>query len=234
MTSTSVRAVLLGLPVTRLAHFTPARNLPHILEDGMIRSSKDLADNAPESFSPTDRARYDAHPGHVCCSFEYPNVYYLRQARQKPEYANYPDWVCLLLDRKIIERDDTLFSGCNAARAGGAHLQPGGDALAGLWDNPSRPQGWSRGNRHHPAVPTDIQSEALVPGPILLSDVHAIVVEDAATAADLYGTLARWGRGPERLRWKVAPAFFDVNGLVGKLRNGGTIEERDWTPEGAA
>ncbi len=30
------------LPLTRLTHFTPAKNLYHIVQEGMIRSSKDL------------------------------------------------------------------------------------------------------------------------------------------------------------------------------------------------
>src|SRR4051812_4653847 len=117
------------LPFTRLAHFTPALNLLPILRDGSIRSSKDLADNTPESFTPTDHARLDEHPDHLCCSFEYPNVYYLRQARQKAHLRNYPDWVCLLIDPALITQPDTLFCGCNAARGYGAHIREGGEAL---------------------------------------------------------------------------------------------------------
>ncbi|MGY1615917.1 DarT ssDNA thymidine ADP-ribosyltransferase family protein [Geodermatophilus sp. SYSU D00691] len=233
MSEPTVAEVLAGLAVTRLAHFTPARNVPGILKDGMIRSSKDLADAAPESFSPTDRQRFDAHPDHVCCSFEYPNVYYLRQARAKPEYTNYPDWACLLINRRVVERDGTLFCGCNAAKGWGGYLRPGGTALADLWADPSIPVGYHRGPNHHPAVPTDMQAEVLVPGPILLSDVHAIVVKDAATAAELFATYQRWDLTPERLEWRIAPSFFAVNALVTRVRNGGTIEEIGWEPEGA-
>jgi hypothetical protein len=233
VTEPPVGQVLAGLPVTRLTHFTPMRNIPGILGDGMIRSSKNLADKAPESFSPTDRERFDAHPDHVCCSFEYPNVYYLRQARAKSEYVNYPDWACLLIEPSVIERDGTLFCGCNAARGRGGYLRPGGQALADLWADPSVPMGIGRGRAHHPAVPTDLQAEVLVPGPILLSDVRAIVVQDAAIAAEMYATYAKWDLAPERLEWRVAPSFFGVAALVTRVRNGGTIEEVDWRPEGA-
>lgn len=104
----AVSQALDQLGVTRLAHFTPSKNLPHILRDGMIRSSKDLAENAPEYFSPTDRERFDQHPDKVCCSFQYPNGYYLAKARGKTEFSNYPDWVCLLLDIQLAERPGTF------------------------------------------------------------------------------------------------------------------------------
>jgi len=55
-TKPSARQTLANCRATRLAHFIPARNLPHILSDDAIRSSKDLADDAPDHFNPTDRA----------------------------------------------------------------------------------------------------------------------------------------------------------------------------------
>jgi hypothetical protein len=62
MTELSVASALARRPTTRLAHFTPARNVIPILSDGLIRSSKDLADNAPDQFSPTDHDRFDNFP----------------------------------------------------------------------------------------------------------------------------------------------------------------------------
>jgi len=230
MSSLSVREARAQLKFSRLAHFTPARNIWHIAEDGAIRSSKDLADNAPEYFDPTDRERFDRHPEMVCCSFEYPNGYYLAQARNKPEYANYRDWICLLLDPALVERPGALFCGWNAARGSGAYLLEGGAALLDCFANPSKPGGYSRGSRHHPGAASDLQAEVLVPGPIELPRIQAVVVPNTETALNLYGVLHRQNLGPHRFRWAVAPVFFTRDRLSQRIRFGGTIEETEWTP----
>jgi hypothetical protein len=230
MTEITVADALSRLRVRRLAHFTPARNIWHILEDGEIRSSKDLADRAPEYFSPTDRQRFDQNPDKVCCSFEYPNGYYLAKAKANPEFQNYPEWICFLLDIDLILRPGTLFCGCNAAKGGGCYVTPGGQALLDCFANPSRPMGWPRGSNHHPGAATDVQAEALVPGPIALSHVRAIVVRSDGLAQELYGDLDRYGLDPGRCRWMVAPVFFNKSTLSNRVRYGGVIEETVWTP----
>jgi hypothetical protein len=217
------------LPLTRLAHFTPARNLYHIVQEGMIRSSKDLADNAPDYFTPTDRERFDRHPDKICCSFEYPNGYYLSEARRKTESTNYPDWACLLLDAKLILRPGTLFCGCNAARSNGAYLREGGQALLDCYAAVARPDDrGSRGPRHHPGAATDLQAEALVPGPVDLSYLRGIVVPSEDDALQLYGVLSRHDLDPERFRWVLAPGFFNRNILSNYVRFGGTLVEETW------
>jgi hypothetical protein len=229
MTETiTVSEALAQRGVTRLAHFTPSKNLPHILRDGMIRSSKDLADNAPEYFSPTDRERFDRHPHKVCCSFQYPNGYYLAKARAKREFLNYPDWVCLLLDIRLAERHGTLFSVCNAAKGSGAYLEPGGDAVLACFA-PTVFE-WIRGERHHPQAATDLQAEVLVPGPVELSHLYGIVVPSAEAAANEYGRLGTLGVNRDGLRWIIAPVFFNRTLLSSRLRFGGPIEEEDWSP----
>jgi hypothetical protein len=230
MSQVSVAEALMRLALTRLAHFTPALNLWHIAEEGMIRSSKDLADNAPQYFTPTDHERLDQHPDMVCCSFEYPNGYYLSEARQKPEFINYPDWVCLLLDAELVLRPGTLFSGCNAAAVGGEYLRAGSQALLDCYADVAWPKTqWSRGPRHHPGAATDLQAEALVPGPVDLSHLRGIVVPSDGDARQLYGTLSRYGLGAERFRWVVASGFFNRNTLSNYVRFGGTLSETTWT-----
>jgi hypothetical protein len=226
--TTTVSEALDQLGVTRLAHFTPSKNLPHILRDGMIRSSKDLADNAPEYFSPTDRARFDQQPDKVCCSFQYPNGYYLAKARGKKELLNYPDWVCLLLDIQLAERPGSLFSVCNAAKGSGAYLKPGGQAVLECFA--PTVGGWSRREWHHPQAPTDLQAEVLVPSPIELSHLYGIVVPSAEAAANEYGRLGTLGVNRDGLRWIIAPVFFNRDQLSTRLRFGGSIEEQDWSP----
>lgn len=226
---TSIEKALKQVRLTRLAHFTPAKNLPHIVSQGFIRSSKDLADNAPEFFDPTDRERFDAHPDHVCCSLEFPNGYYLAKARAKPGFQNFPDWVCLLLDVSLIQRTGVLFSPCNAATGSGIYLATGGEALLACYSTPSVPGGWSRGAAHHPGASTDLQAEALVPGPIALSHLVGIVVPSDAAATNELARLKLLGADTEGLSWVVAPTFFRRNELSNRLRFGGSkIEERPW------
>jgi hypothetical protein len=233
MTVFDVSVARARIPLKRLAHFTPAHNLWHIISDGEIRSSKDLADNAPDYFSPTDIERFDQHPEMVCCSFEYPNAYYLFHARRKASFINYPDWVCLLLDVNLIERRGTLFSSCNAAKGRGGYLSVGGQALLDCYATVTTPGGFERGPNHTPAAATDLQAEALVPGPIPVSAIRGIVAPSAADAQQLYGVLERHGRGPERFRWLVVPTFFDRNLLSSRLRSGMTIDEIEWNPPSA-
>lgn len=226
----TVETALAQLGITRLAHFTPAKNLPSIIRDGMLRSSKDLAANAPEYFDPTDLERFDQHPEKLCCSFEFPNGYYLARARAKPQFTNYPDWVCLLLDVSLLKRTGALFSPCNASTASGAYTLPGGDALLTCYAPTTSHGPWKRQPNHHPQAPTDLQAEALVPAPVELSHLHGIVIPSQEAAVNEFGRL-RWLRlDAKRLNWIVAPAFFDRERLSSCLRFGGAIEESVWIP----
>jgi hypothetical protein len=226
---TSVRDAISVIGITRLAHFTPSKNLPHIISDELIRSSKDLADNAPDYFDPTDRERFDQHPDKLCCSMQFPNGYYLAQAREKPVFTNYPDWVCLLLDVTLLERPGTLFSPCNAAKARGAYLKPGGDALMACYAPVSQPGSWIRGANHHRGAPTDLQAEALVPAPVELSHLEAIVVPSETAAMNEAGRLDQLGMSSAGISWLVSAIFFDRNALSSRIRFGGRIDEKIWT-----
>lgn len=220
------------LAVTRLTHFTPAMNLFHIAEDGVIRSSKDLAENAAEYFTPTDIKRLDQHPDMICCNFEYPNGYYLSDACRKPEFTNYPDWVCLLLDAELVLKPGTLFCGCNSAFAGGAYIRSSGQALLDCFADTAQPKTqYTRRSRHHPGAATDLQAEALVPGPVDLSHLKGIVVASSGAARQLCGDLSRYDLRPERFRWLVAPVFFDRDILSNRVRFSGIIAETLWTPD---
>lgn len=216
---------------TRLVHFTPARNLSHILRDGRLRSSKDLAERAPQQFSPTDRQRFDAHPDHLCCSFEYPNAYYRHQAGQKAEYVNYPNWVILCLEKDLVLRPGALFCGCNAATAGGSYLRPGPQALADCWANPSIPQGLIRRATHLATTPTDLQAEVLIPGPVPLSAVTGIIVAGEAVAREQQGILRRIHIDPDQIVWRVAPVLFDKFSLTAHIHGGRVPVETIWTPD---
>jgi hypothetical protein len=225
-----VASVLATLPVTRLVHFTPAMNLFSILRDGEIRPSDDLEGDEQPHFTATDRQRIDGHPEHVCCSFEYPNAYYQAQARTKNDFVNYPQWVCLILDVNLVLRDGVLFYPCNAAKGWGQHGGTGPQHLLNMWANPSKVGGYRRKPRHHPAVPTDVQSEVQIPGAIPLSAVKAIVAESAEHCQDLYGTLDAHQLVPGRFDWRFAPLFYDRQGLAAAIHSGAIPPEYLWPP----
>ena len=214
--------------VTRLAHFTPSLNLRHIIEDGRITSSRDLAENAPEYFSPTDRERFDGHPDKICCTFQYPNAYYLDQARRRPEYTNYPDWVCVLLSPVLVARPGALFSPRNAAAGRGSHLRAGLEGLESCFAE--RVGGYTRKHRHLAGAATDLQAEVLVPGPINTSFITAVVVSGAEQAAQEFSRLRMFGLRPERFVWTVSPELFDKNELRRRIHEGVPIVPAPWTP----
>jgi hypothetical protein len=226
--TSDLAATAAALAFTRLVHFTPARNLAHILRDGQLRSSKELAEVAPEQFSPTDKERFDRHPDHLCCSFEYPNAYYRDIAGRKPEHVNYPNWVILTLAKALVLKPGALFCGCNAAKSGGVHLKPGAKALADCWANPSIPAGRPRTPAHLVSTPTDLQAEALIPGPVPLSEVTGIIVASGDVAAEQQAILRRIYIDPEQLPWKVAPVLFQKLGLTRAIQSGTQPEETPW------
>jgi hypothetical protein len=228
--SDTVAQALVDVALQRVAHFTPSKTLFHIAQDGQIVSSKELAALAPEYFDPTDVERFDRHPDMTCVSFTYPNGYYLAQARTKPQFARFPDWVCLMLTPSILTRPGVLFSPCNAAKANGAYAQPGAAALRRCFADPSV-LGYSRGPGHNPQAATDLQAEALIPGPIPLSDILAIVVPSAEAAGEDYARLDVGGLNPERFNWVVSPSIFDRNELSNAIRRGRSIEETIWLPQ---
>ncbi|MFI7318759.1 DarT ssDNA thymidine ADP-ribosyltransferase family protein [Streptomyces venezuelae] len=224
----SLQQALIQTKATRLAHFTPARNLYHILQDGAIRSSKDLADGAPDHFDPTDRERFDRNPDKICCTFQFPNGYYLAQARSKPDFQNYPDWVCLFLDVDLALRPGTLFAPCNAAKQNGTLLKPGAPALLDCFAATS--DGWTRGSRHLPGAATNLQAEVLVPGPIDLRHVQAVTVPSMEAAETEWARLTMLNADPGRFSWAVSSVLFDRNELSNRVRYGRPFQEIPWIP----
>lgn len=204
--------------------------LAKILTDGALRGRADLERNATGSLAPTDPDRFDGHPDKICCSFQYPNVYYQNRAAAKPEQRNYEGWVCLLLDPVLASWEGTLFSPYNAAKNRGMHLSPGVDALrscfaAKVGDRVRRPS-------HHPQAPTDLQAEIQVPGPIPLSYVRGMVLKDPTDATNQHlnlrytGDLAR----TVDINWYTSPLLFDKERLRVAIHHGEVEAESRWLP----
>lgn len=215
--------------LSRVVHFTPAKNLHHIVADGQVRPTTDLVELAPEYFAPTDTIRLDDHPNLTCVSFTYPNPFYFETARGKQAFKRFPDWVCLLINAEVLTRDGTLFSPCNAAKRRGAFLMPEMDGLARCFASPTV-LNYERMQSHHRLCATDLQAEALVPGPIPLSDVTAIVIPTVAAARNGYARLNAADLKPDRFNWVVAPKMFVKSSLANAIQRGLVIEETAWVP----
>lgn len=218
--------------VTRLCHFTPSRNLPHILRDRAIRSTKHLSSDVRACYTATDLKRLDQHPDHVCCTIEYPNAYYFRQARQQPDHSPFPDWVILLLDATLASLPGVEFCTGNAARAYGSTAEPGepgflamyADTVAGV-----RGRVFHRRSTHLARVPTDLQAEVLIPGPISTGYLLGVGVRDDAQAMRELTALAQLEVVEAAdLDFVLAPTCFDADSLTTAVHAGTSPREVGW------
>ena len=77
----AIRLAAITRGITRLCHLTPSKNLVHIATDptGVLASDELAADNKA-TFNPVDHQRLDGFQNHICCSIQYPNAWYLRNA----------------------------------------------------------------------------------------------------------------------------------------------------------
>ena len=210
------RARLRG--ITRLCHFTPSRNLGHIVHDsrGLLASEHLLEDNV-SVFNPTDRERIDGHRGHVCCSVQYPNAWYFRSARNKEQI--FPDWVVLLLSPHYLWQEGTKFCQRNAATAHGQLVREGLDAFDALFDKVVEgSQTYRRGSLHPDFLPTDEQAEILIPDRVERSDVLGIAVQSKAQRKRELVRIELMGMNAPTLL--VVPEFYDPERLSQMLRNG--------------
>lgn len=163
--------------VTRLCHFTPSRNLAHIIADGRgIVASRSLSTEARAIFNPTDLKRLDGHQHCVCCSVEYPNAWYFRTARGKEPI--FKDWVVLIISADALRLPDVKFCKRNAAAGYGQHVRAGKQGFDAMYVSDVAGAGgtYRRSSSHHPAVPTDQQAEVLIPDLVPLAMIMGVAV----------------------------------------------------------
>ncbi len=214
--------------ITRLVHFTPSSNLPHILGDGGLRPVQDLSTDSAAAYRVTDAARRDGHPETTCCSIEYPNTFYYKTVAERAAATVYPDHAMLLLDPQLLEREGVLFYERNASAAA-AVARTGPDGLRSLYNQSivgARGITFSRSVQHDRACPTDIQAEVQIPGFIPLSAVRGIVAPSLALARQEFGRLERVGSHPASLTWIESADLFDKNAVEGAVRRGRPTIER--------
>lgn len=212
--------------ITRLCHFTESRNLAymHAGSDAILPTS-DLVRTQWALFTPTDIERFDGHLDKICCSIEYPNVWYFEKARGNQPI--FPDWVVLLIDPSKLWVDGTVFCPCNASKNRGAHIEPGYRAFQGLFAA-SVFTGQKRSATHLPCSPTDDQAEVLLRGPVSLASLLGVGVFDEAQAKREFARLRQLGYDPARFRWVIAPHFYQKNQLSAAIRRGQRPAETRW------
>ena len=213
--------------ITRLCHFTPARNLAHIITDprGLL-ATQHLQKDERTIFNPTDIQRLDGHPDHICCSIQYPNAWYFRKAREKEHL--FPDWVVLLIRSSYLWLPGTKFCPRNAAAGGGYAVSESTDAFEALF---ATNIDGAYGNRYSrekkaPCIPTDDQAEVLIPDQVCREDIMAIAVKDKSQAKSEIVRLKMLDVSIPPI--VIAPIFFNASLLSTSLRKGNFPTEEEY------
>ncbi len=208
--------------VTRLCHFTQSRNLAHILGDcgGILSRSRLENENLPHN--PTDPDRWDGCEDLICCSLEFPNVYYFAKVREQDHL--FKDWVVLLIKPDFIWMPGTKFCPCNAAKQRGTYIGEGYGAFISLFANTAPGITFTRPSRHLACAATNVQAEVLVPDPIPLDDITAIAVadEEQAKREICRATLQGLSIDKDIL---VVPDFYRTTGLARTIQSGNRVNE---------
>jgi ssDNA thymidine ADP-ribosyltransferase, DarT len=232
--SAAIRAEAERREISRLAHFTPTRNLVHIAtsEDG-LKSTKMMSEEERKHFNQQDLRRLDRHPDHISCTIEFPNAYYYRNKRRdaRGEERLFPDWVCLLLSPTHLWAETTRFCPHNAAGWGGTQVSEGLECFMSMFaEEIKAPQDTWRRQSHPACCTTDVQAEVLVHRQVPREDILGIVVESPEQAADTYVKLEQLEAPVDALPISVCPEFFVPPRLARELREGRLPAEAAWHP----
>jgi hypothetical protein len=216
--------------VTRLCHFTPSRNLPHIAEGKIgILATAHLRTNERAVLNPTDESRWDGWLSHVCCSIEYPNAWYLVKAQANERL--FQDWVILMLAPRYIWHSETHFCPRNSAAQGGSLVRSGFAAFQSVYaDRVVGAYGRTRTRdpRMLSCCPTDDQAEVLVKDRIDFADIQKVIVRDNAQAKREVLRMRLTGLGDTAYKIVVVPDLFDPYLVSSSIRQGIRPHETTW------
>lgn len=213
--------------ITRLCHFTQSRNLAHIFDDPYGLCSTRTLQECDMPHNPTDPERLDGRDDLVCCSVQYPNVFYFDRVRNKEPF--FKDWVVLFIDPKYLWASETNFCPRNAAAGCGRYIAQGYQTFQSLFANSVNGAGDRIFNRQTTRLigsPTDIQAEVLVKDPIPLESIIGIVVESNEQAQR---EICRFDlQGISIYKEKdiyVVPQFFNKSILPNMIQRGIRVKE---------
>lgn len=166
--------------ITRLCHFTPSRKLSHILAGGKgILSSACLEREEQDIYEPTDIKRLDGQKSHICCSIEYPNLWYYDKVKNKDEL--FKEWVIILIKPYYLWKEGTKFCNRNASAKCGKYISKDFSGFKDMFNEAIEGSGnrvIKRGSNHLSCCPTDNQAEVLIPDCIGIDDLIGVVVRD--------------------------------------------------------
>ncbi|MCL2703857.1 MAG: DUF4433 domain-containing protein [Defluviitaleaceae bacterium] len=181
--------VLKARGVSRLCHFTKFQSLTHIIPsaDGILASGSIRSDTK----NVIDTERYDGELDHVCCSIEYPNSWFLKDAIQKNTDVIFRDWVVLYIELGILRKRDTKFCPCNASTGRGMYIT---DDINALFENPVRcKRVFHRSANMLSCCPTDGQAEILIKDNIPRDYIVGITVGNEDVARRIYAMFKTYG-----------------------------------------
>lgn len=207
--------------INRLCHFTKAKNLTYILEElnGILASElipahiKDI----------NDENRLDNKLDYICCSVEYPNIYYLDRIKDNDKL--FKEWIILSINPKIIVDTPCLFSQVNAATEYGKYIEGGRVGFSKLYSqviNTSK-RTITRENTTLKACPTDIQAEVLVKKFIPKEYINAVIVQNESEGKKQHFKLKMLGLD-KSIEIIVAPELFEKESYS-KIRHGIKLKE---------
>ena len=202
--------------ITRLCHFNKSKNLGHILNgfEGILAT-----DMLPKLYKEVnDNSRFDGKSEYVCCSIQYPNVFYLN--RIKDNCKLFKDWVILSIDTSIIEESNTLFCKVNAATENGNFIKSGKIGFRELFEEVvvTNKRSISRTSYLPSSCPTDLQAEVMILKKIEKNFIKEIIVPTEQQAKEEAIRMSILGvKNPPLI--KICKELFDRD-LSDKLRKG--------------
>jgi hypothetical protein len=229
-----IRLETLNRGITRLCHFTPSRNFIHMAtsDTPMIYPTSKLVEKMESPYTPCDEKRLDGNLEWVCCSVEYPNVWYMDQVKSRE--AIFKEYLVLCLNPKYLWSPGTTFFARNAAASPRAKNKTGVHAFGLLFsESVDGAQGrtFSRTMNFLSACPTDNQAEVQVPKAIPFRDVLKVLVPTVERAESESKRVDLAGGDPERIKFVVAPDVFDKYKLTASIRAGIRPTETAWSRE---
>ncbi|MGL5652469.1 MAG: DarT ssDNA thymidine ADP-ribosyltransferase family protein [Paraclostridium sp.] len=210
--------------ITRLCHFTKSKNLAHILNsfDGILAT-----DMLPDFYKEVnDKSRFDGKKDYICCSIQYPNVFYLYQVKDNCKL--FKDWIILSIDPKVILTSNILFCKVNAATESGKFIKQGIEGFNELYEEhiATSKRSISRSFNMPVSCPTDIQAEVMILEKIPREFIKEIIVPTNQQAKEESVRMKVLGvKNPPII--KVCPELFDKN-LCDKLRSGDIPKEIEY------
>ena len=179
-------------------------NLPQMFADGLLDTARGLRTRLGDK---AERLLHDpARLEKFAVGLDYINAsvttsnFELLYARSRSAWQ--VEWVHLVLDLKLLEREDTLFCPVSAAQDFGAHVTSGVAGLQSMFAEQVEP--WTRSGLTK-SEPTHPQAEVLIKGALDLAHVRELLVSSGAIEDEVQRLAAHYHR---KVTTRVSPKHF--------------------------